>query len=819
MNEGVIAPNRAVAALFGNPWVGFYAAIVIVAGALAIIAFNYFKFHRPLAEALQTRLDATADVGAAESEAEAQDTFAAHFEEIDRAMMSGGAKAIELRHAWIEFGETFVDKNETPLQATTRPEGYFLHLGDDTRVLAWWANIFVALGLTLTFFGIIAALANAVVAISAGGTGGGSGMQIALINLLAVTGAKFWTSIGGVVGSIVLRMADRHWHSKIQRELETISDRIERGTLFFPPQRFAALQLRELRQQSIALTEFSHQLAASIGDALERNMAPVVAGLTGLEHALGSHLAPLTDIRTSIDEFRSGSLNDFGSKLGDAIKENAGAEMKGLADALTRMTSDLGSVNDRLEGASGQASEQIATAAREFTVASEQMSRTFASLGAQISGMSDRLERQSSDFATQAEQQRSAEVARLDAMAESNRTAMVAMADDLRQSSTAATDTMNMAFAALADRVASISERIAIQADEASERNLVRVAEDRASYEAMAVGQRDVMRAMGEEMRAASSAASAEMVRAVQSAVREAMDESQTAIRGALEGFAGATSGIQSAFDHMRGQVADIGDRLSDSASDAANRNEEVLARAAAALESAASGAQARLGATLEEAITRSADASSRAISEAFAAFGEKFEAASAGLVTTLTSTAGRMETLAGSIARSTEAANDHAGKLAHAGREAQAVSTMLGRAANDVSGAAAPIREAASTIKESVRDSQDLLRQASEATARQQTAMETISAGLERTGTAATQAWDNYRTRFTEVDEALGRALEQIRAASAEHATALNTEVGRIDTALAKAAEKLGAALDPLTDLANALEDVRGRFERQAAE
>ena len=746
MNEGVIAPNRAVAALFGNPWVGFYAAIVIVAAALLIIVFNYVKFHRPLAGALRTRLDATADVGAAESEAEAQEAFAAQFETIDDAMMSGGTKLTELRHAWIEFGETFIDKNETPLRATTRPEGYFLHLGDDTRVLAWWANIFVALGLTLTFFGIIAALANAVVAISAGG----SGMQTALINLLAVTGAKFWTSIGGVVGSIILRMVDRHWHSKIQRELETISDRIERGTLFFPPQRFAALQLNELKQQSIALTEFSHQLAASIGDALERNMAPVVAGLSGLESALGNHLSPLTDIRTSIDEFKSGSLNDFGSKLGDAIKENAGTEMKGLADALTRMTADLGSVNDRLEGASGQASEQIATAAREFSTASEAMTRAFADLNGNISAMATRL-----------------------------------------------TD----------------------QADQAEQRAVDRVAEDRASYEAMATGQRDVMRTMGEEMRAASSAASAEMVRAVQEAVREAMGESQIAIRGALDGFAGATSGIQSAFDQMRGQVAELGERLSGSASDAADRNAEVLARAAEALETAASGAQAHMGATLEKAITRSADASSRAISEAFAAFGEKFETASAGLVTTLTSTAGRMETLAGSIARSTEAANDHAGKLADAGREAQAVSTMLGRAANDVQAVATPLREATFTMGNSATRAQQTLESLERTMAAQQGSMETIASGLERTGTAAAQAWDNYRARFTEVDEALGRALERIRAASAEHANALNTEVGRIDTALAKAAEKLGAALDPLTDLANALEDVRGRFERQAAE
>jgi hypothetical protein len=745
--EGVIAPNLLVALAFGHPWIGFVLALVILAWAGLIVVYNYRRHYRPIAENLDERLRATAVVDEAADDGTAQQAFADHYAEIEASMLSGGRPAVELRHAWIEFAETFVDKDAPLLQATTRPEGYFLHLGDDTRVLAWWANIFVAVGLTFTFLGIIAALVNAVQAI-----GGGAdmlAMQKALIQLLTVTAAKFWTSIGGVVASIMLRWVDRKWHSRIQRGLEQLSDRIERGTVFYPPQRFAAEQLRELRQQSVAMTEFSTQLAASIGDALERNMAPVVQGLGGLQEALGSHLAPLTDIRTSIDEFKSGSLNDFGSKLGDAIKENAGSEMRGLADALTRMTTDLASVNDRLEGASGQASEQIATAARDFSTASEAMTRAFGDLNGNIEAMATRL---------------------------------------------------------------------AAQGEEAEARTLARVAEDRASYDAMANGQREVMRVMGEEMRSASAASAAEMVRAVKDAVRESMSESQAAIRGALDGFAGATAGIQTAFDQMRGQVAELGQALTGSASDAAERNAEVLARAAAALEGAAAQAQAGMGATLDAAITRSAEASSAAISSAFAAFGQRFEAASAGLVTTLTTTAGRMEALAGAIERSTGAASDHAVKLADAGREAQAVSTMLGRAANDVAGAAAPIREAASTIKESVGQSQEMLRRAGETGDKQRAAMETIATGLERTGTAAAQAWDNYRTRFSEVDEALGKALEQMRGASVEHATALNTQVGRIDSALAAAVERLAGALDDIKDLANALEDVRGRYE-QAAE
>ena len=138
----------------------------------------------------------------------------------------------------------------------------------------------------------------------------------------------------------------------------------------------------------------------------------------------------------------------------------------------------------------------------------------------------------------------------------------------------------------------------------------------------------------------------------------------------------------------------------------------------------------------------------------------------------------------------------------------------MLGRAANDVSGAAGPIREAVSTIQTSVGSSQELLRRVGEQGERNRAAIETIAGTLERTSGAATQAWEGYRDRFADVDSSLERALEQIKGASAEHATALVTQAGRIDTALALAVDRLASALDDIKDLANALEDVRGRFD-----
>lgn len=725
--ETVIWPNRLVAFLFGWEWTGIILFGAILLWAVAIIWRVHRKHHRPFQAALRSRLEVTQVIAEQTSEADAHEQFAARFDAISAAMMADGPESAELRHAWTQFRETIIDESRTPLEATARPDGYFLHLGDDSRVLAWWANIFVAVGLTATFLGIIAALAAAVGAVGGGTT---EQMQKGLMGLLTMTATKFWTSIGGVGASIVLRWVDRTWHSQTEQQLERLCERLEYGTLFSPPQRIAARQLRELEQQSVALTEFSHKLAVSIGDALGQHMQPVVMGLSG--------------IQSSLNEFKDGSFNQIGKELGDAISKGAGLEMQQLAGALTAMTDGIKGVNDRLEGASGQASEQIATAARQFTTGSEAMTKAFAGLNTNLNGM---------------------------------------------------------------------AERLAQQAEAAGQQAANRVREERETYKTIADEQRKAGEAAGEALRNASSVATEAMVAAVKDAVGSAMAESMTAIRGALDGFAGATAGIQQAFDRMQGQVAEMGERLSGNASGVAERNAEVLARAAKALEDAAAQTQDRLGETLKTAIDQSGEAASRALAEAFKAFGERFDEAASGLFTTLTSTAGRMEALSQAIARSTGEAGSHADKLSQASREAEAVGAMLGRAANDVAGAAGPIREAVAAIRESVAQSGAMLVQAEASGERQREALTSATSALEQMGESATAAWSNYNGRFAEVDKALAEALDRIRGASAEHASALTTEVGRIDQALADSVEKLAPALDVLGDLAGSLDDLREKF------
>lgn len=669
MESHVNPVNRAVVLVFGNPTAALWISLFILFWCALIIARNYVRFHRPLSAALKQRVRMFDPVLDAENSDAAQRVFAVQFYEIDAAMIAGGRESQEIRQAWSQFRETILDESEVPMRATMRADGYFLHLGDDTRILAWWANIFVAVGLTFTFLGIVAALTSTVTALS---TASGSGnMTPALINLLTITSVKFWTSIAGVLASIILRVFDRRWHAASQRELECIIDAIDRGTLFSPPQRIAAEQLRETKEQTAALKSFSHELAIAIGENLERQMQPMVQVLGG--------------IQASIDDFKNGSFNQIGKELGEALSKNAGTEMAQLGAALGDMTTKLSSMHEQIEGSGRAANDQIAQAARDFATASDRMSEMFGALHERIDATGTKL-----------------------------------------------------------------------------------------------------------------------------------TESAETASTGAVEQFAQATTGIQTAFDQMRGQIADIGSRLTAGADAAANRNADVLARAADALETATSRAAQGMGQAIDDAVAKASEESAKAISTAFAAFGARFEQASEGLVDTLRSTAGRMESLASSIERSAQASDSHASKLTDAGAAAEGIATTLNRAANDLQSAAAPIRSATDTIGTAVTRVQESLSRQTEAANQNQTAIASIADRLSQTSESATKAWTDYRSRFEDVDKSLAASLDRIKSASGEHAAHLNEQVGRIDNALAGAVDKLSAALEPLTELADQIEDLLGKMQSQ---
>lgn len=364
----------------GNAMAAFLAIVLI--GSSIIIAERYRrKYHEPLASAISSRIDLLNDItGGSNVDVDtARLMFARHFNDIDERMMEvPHTEALPLRRTWEEYRETIVDPSADVLQNTARPEHFFFNLSDRHRGLSWFANIFIAVGLLITFLGIIAALSTLDF------SGGVDAMQERLNELMKVAGAKFWASVGGIVASIILRAYDYRFSKRINDGLSALCDKLEHGMAYLPPQRIASDQLDQLKEQTPALRAFSEQLAAALDGALEKQMAPMI-----------THLG---SIQQGIDKISGGG----GEAVRDAIASGAGAEMAGLAEAIGAMTISMASMSEKIEKQSGEADRQIEEAVRRFGQASEEMRSAFGELNRNFGVVADRMNEDSEQASEQA---------------------------------------------------------------------------------------------------------------------------------------------------------------------------------------------------------------------------------------------------------------------------------------------------------------------------------------------------------------------------------------------------------------------------------
>jgi ABC-type transporter Mla subunit MlaD len=424
--------------LIGDAMAAFL-AIVLIGTAFAISYRYQSKYHAPLAEAIDARVRLLDEVtgGSMTDVDEARIGFARRFHDIDAQMMDAShAEAMPLRRTWEEYRETIVDPSADILQNSARPEHFFVSLGDRHRGLNWFANIFIAIGLLITFLGIIAALSTLDF------SGGVDVMQERLNELMKVAGAKFWASVGGIVASIVLRSYDYRFGKRIDDGLSMLCDKLEHGMAYLPPQRIASDQLEQLKEQTPALRTFSEQLAAALDGALEKQMAPMI-----------THLG---SIQQGIDKISGGG----GEAVRDAIASSAGAEMAGLANAIGAMTASMASMSDRLEKQTGEADRQIEEAVRRFSQASEEMRTAFGELNRNFGVVADRMREENEQASALARQRMDELLSSLGSTLDDMKAGLAAAATQLGEaSSNAANDAARIGQEAMERSFAEFVER------------------------------------------------------------------------------------------------------------------------------------------------------------------------------------------------------------------------------------------------------------------------------------------------------------------------------------------------------------------------
>ena len=338
----------------------FFLALGLVFSSIYLIWRHYRKYHVNLIEAIRQRSAYISNLtgGPNANIQDARDAFSRHWIEIDECM-EAQAQELEqpLHRVWQEYRETIIDPREKIIRNSVRPHEFFFQISEGHKYLLWLANISIAIGLLITFLGIIAALST--IDFSAGGN---QQLQNGIEGLLQVVGAKFWASVGGIAASILLRIADYKFTEHTDREILLLCDLIERGTCYQPPQKIAADQLEQLIKQTPALETFGEQIAVVLEEALNKQFTPMVA-------SLGS-------IKEGIDSISGGGIQG----IKEGFVEGAGAQMQGLAEAIGNMTQSLAVMTEKVGDQTGKADEQIQAAVERLSGASEEISKAFRQL-------------------------------------------------------------------------------------------------------------------------------------------------------------------------------------------------------------------------------------------------------------------------------------------------------------------------------------------------------------------------------------------------------------------------------------------------------
>lgn len=271
-----------------------------------------------------------------------------------------------LGHAWREFDETLIKPSagEPPLiRNTVRPQS-FIHFGTirdrlfGLKMMASIPGYFVAVGLLLTFAGIVLALYKAGSASSAGNV---DKMQVAMTELLQIASFKFTTSIAGLGCSLLLSIVFKVYTILLEASVHKFCEVAESRLKYVPPQSVAIEIAEAAKEQRDQLKEInSDKFFAQMGRQLEPQ----------IQSAFASAMAPINDSITGvlgkITENSQSGINDMLAQFSSSVQGSAGTELRQLAETLGAMQATLADMQTGVRGSGEDFARRMSEAAENL---------------------------------------------------------------------------------------------------------------------------------------------------------------------------------------------------------------------------------------------------------------------------------------------------------------------------------------------------------------------------------------------------------------------------------------------------------------------
>ena len=362
----------------------FLALVVLIVAVIIFIlaSIKWFYHQKPiLQKALEILSESNTDLD-----------FTRNFSKIDEKMK----ELPGINTCWDEFYETLVppiddgEENGEPKiwRNTERPYEYFSseEAGFDTPMLQILPNIFVGIGLAITFFGLIAALTIATEGMIKDGN-----LEDSIQGLLTAASAKFYTSLFALLSSIFLTIYIRYINSSKNKAFKAISMKLEKLLVYISNEFIGLQQIDYIKNQTLQMETFNTDLAVRLGESIQTAMTPVTQSLENMANNMG---------QSNMDAIR-----EISEQVAAQVQGAAGDQLTAIGDRLGTLSDTLGNLSGTLENSSNQFGSDIAQTFETIQLQMTEVANTLKSNAEDASNvMADRIEALATSLSTAAEE-------------------------------------------------------------------------------------------------------------------------------------------------------------------------------------------------------------------------------------------------------------------------------------------------------------------------------------------------------------------------------------------------------------------------------
>jgi|TARA_R110001583_G_scaffold178457_5_gene334368 hypothetical protein len=248
------------------------------------------------------------------------------------------SKTTYLSNSWREFNETLLipyvdfepeDENERILNthhtSTYFNQRYILWSKVNMRWFNTLPNILTGLGIVGTFIGLVAGIYIASPGLSADNI---EEAKHALDVLLSGASLAFLTSIAGLLSSMIFSKAEKNKIHEFDKLCQDFVSEIDERVEYFSAERLSNKVLQESKKQSFALETFANDLAVTMGQVMQEQVAtPLVEAINELTE----------NQKSANDETIEKVMEEFAA----SISGSAGVEIKSLAETIKTISNKL----------------------------------------------------------------------------------------------------------------------------------------------------------------------------------------------------------------------------------------------------------------------------------------------------------------------------------------------------------------------------------------------------------------------------------------------------------------------------------------------